>query len=272
LLLLTYRVRARNTSADSENGIHDDTVAAGYGFRGGLVPGVTVYAYMTTPIVARYGMKWLERGSMTVRFFEPVYDGDQVVVRAEVPADELPVRASIRAECDGKTCATATAVIEDSTGMLGEGLPDQYPVVPLPRYDLRPEATFEAFVPGEPIGTFSEKLDLCDTSAVESIDEKLTFYRGVMAVAHPFTLLGLANKALMSNFRLGPWIHASSELVNRSVARDGEVISVRGRIRECFERRGHEFVVLDLLLVADQKRIVQRIRHTAIYKPRLEAL
>jgi hypothetical protein len=154
--------------------------------------------------------------------------------------------------------------------MLGDGLPDQFPAVPLPGYNDRPEATFEAFVPGQPIGTFSEKLDLNDTSTVDSIDEKLTLYRGALAVAHPFMLLGLANKALMSNFKLGPWIHASSELVNRSVARDGEVISVHGRIRDCFERRGHEFVVLDMLLLADQKRIVQRVRHTAIYKPRLD--
>ena len=35
-----YRVKARNTSADSENKIHDDAVARQYGFRGALVPGV----------------------------------------------------------------------------------------------------------------------------------------------------------------------------------------------------------------------------------------
>ena len=31
--------RARNTSAASENKIHEDSVARDYGFRGGLVPG-----------------------------------------------------------------------------------------------------------------------------------------------------------------------------------------------------------------------------------------
>jgi len=69
---------------------------------------------------------------------------------------------------------------------------------------------------------------------------------------------------LMHNVALGPWIHASSELTNFSLARDGEEITVRGSIAEQFERKGHEFVVLDLLLTASD-RLVQQVRHTAIY-------
>src|SRR6266853_3788009 len=81
-----YRVVAHNTAADSENKIHDDRVAAQYGFRVGLVPGVTVYGYMTVPIVDAEPA-WLERGSMHVRFLEPVYDGEEIVVRAEANED-----------------------------------------------------------------------------------------------------------------------------------------------------------------------------------------
>ena len=46
---LFIALRAVNTAPDSENKMHDDRVAAQYGFRGGLVPGVTVYGYMTVP-------------------------------------------------------------------------------------------------------------------------------------------------------------------------------------------------------------------------------
>ena len=49
-----YRVRAFNTAVASENKIHDDTVARRYGFSGGLVPGVEVYAYMTHPCLLVY--------------------------------------------------------------------------------------------------------------------------------------------------------------------------------------------------------------------------
>src|ERR1039458_3930376 len=76
----TYRVRARNTTPDSENRIHDDQTAAAHGFRAGLVPGVTVYGYLTVPVIDRFGEDWLARGGMRVRFLQPVYAGEEVVV------------------------------------------------------------------------------------------------------------------------------------------------------------------------------------------------
>ena len=81
-----YRVRAQNVAAESANKIHDDQVAATYGFRGGLVPGVTVYGYMTAPIV-EMAPEWLERGSMSLRLIEPFYDGEEVIVRVEAGDD-----------------------------------------------------------------------------------------------------------------------------------------------------------------------------------------
>ena len=42
--LETYRVTAFNTAKQSENKMHDDTVARRFGFSGGLVPGVDVDA------------------------------------------------------------------------------------------------------------------------------------------------------------------------------------------------------------------------------------
>src|ERR1035438_1019092 len=76
-----WRVRSNNTAADSENQIHDDRVAAAYGFRGGLVPGVTVYGYMTPAVVHGLGRAWLERGAVCVRFLAPFYEDDIVVTR-----------------------------------------------------------------------------------------------------------------------------------------------------------------------------------------------
>src|ERR1700745_2299544 len=58
-----YRVEAFNTAKASENKIHDDAVARRFGFGGGLVPGVDVYAYMAHQPVARWGCAWLEHGT-----------------------------------------------------------------------------------------------------------------------------------------------------------------------------------------------------------------
>src|SRR5580658_1337695 len=94
-----YRVRARNAAPDSENQIHDDQTAAAYGFRKGLVPGFTVYGYLTVPVIRRFGVDWLERGGMRVRFREPIYEGDEVVVTF---TDNL----ASACRQDGTVCAT----------------------------------------------------------------------------------------------------------------------------------------------------------------------
>jgi len=262
-----YRVRARNTSATSDNKIHDDETAARYGFRGGLVPGVTVYAYMTVPLVAEFSDAWLERGSMQVRFHKPFYEGEEVIVRAEVDRDSNPVKVAVRAEReDGAACATGLATLDDQTEWLGEARLENYPARPLPPPEARPLASQESIVKGAPLGTLTERLDLTGPAMLGLIDERLPVYFGERAVAHPALLLGLANQILMSNFELGPWIHTASDLINLSAARNGEEISVRGRIGDVFERKGHEFVTLDLLLVADEARVVQQVRHTAIYR------
>lgn len=269
-LFLSYRVRARNTSVGSENKIHDDAVAANYGFRGGLVPGITVFAYMTVPLVERFGLGWLERGSMQVKFHQPFYDGEEVVVSGRVDADSEPTKVSVTAErSDGTVCATALATMDDQSNWLGEPRLADYPEAPLVEVEQRPEASRESLVQGAPLATLTEKFDLPDATLLESLDERLPIYNGSQAVAHPFALLRLSNQILMSNFKLGPWIHAASDLINRSVVRNGDEVSVRGRIRERFERKGHQFVVLDVLVVANRDRVVQQVRHTAVYRPRI---
>src|SRR6266852_4772631 len=126
-MVLSYRERARNTSADSENKIHDDTTATKYGFRGGLVPGITVYGYMTVPIVERFGVDWLEHGSMQVKFHQPFYDGEVVIVRDEADSSADPINIAITAEReDGIACATALATVNDRSAWLGEPRIDAY--------------------------------------------------------------------------------------------------------------------------------------------------
>ena len=52
---MSYEVVAFNTATLSDNKIHDDEVASRFGFTGGLVPGVDVYAYLTHPPAEAWG-------------------------------------------------------------------------------------------------------------------------------------------------------------------------------------------------------------------------
>ena len=47
-----------------------------------------------------------------------------------------------------------------------------------------------------------------------------------------------------------------------------ETLSVRARVTNNYERKGHLFVELDAVVLAGRKRVVARIDHTAIYQPR----
>lgn len=261
-----YTVWAHNTSVDSDNKIHDDAVAAEYGFKGGLVPGIAVYAYMTVPVVEALGPEWLERGSMHVRFHKPFYEGDRVTVRPSVGPNSMTLTAERE---DGVVAATASAALLDEALRPSKELLSNYPDMPLPSAESRLPAAREHLKPGLDLGTLKHRLDFAQDQVplLEKISERLPVYYGSEAVAHPYVLLALANRFLMQSVKLGPWIHTESDLTNWSVARDAEEVSVRGRITECFERKGHEFVVLDLVMTCGV-RIVQQVRHTAIYKVR----
>src|SRR5579862_5464235 len=108
-----YRVSAYNTAHDSENKIHDDSVARRFGFGGGLVPGVDVYGYMTHLPVMRWGRAWLERGTAECRFLKPVYDGDIATVTANEDGGNLDITVESR----GGTCATGRAGLTEAADL-----------------------------------------------------------------------------------------------------------------------------------------------------------
>src|ERR1700756_2285561 len=131
--LQPYRVSAYNTAKTSENKIHDDATARRFGFTGGLVGGVHVYAYMTHQPVARWGLAWLERGTGDCKFAKPVYDGDI----AEIIGDETADGLSLRVMSRGELCATGSAALP--TSATAPSAADFSPATP-PSHDARPAA------------------------------------------------------------------------------------------------------------------------------------
>ena len=80
---MNWQATALNTAPDSENQIHSDELAKEYGFKGGLVPGVTVSAYLLHPVIELLGKSWLERGYANCKITAPLYDGETFEVSSE---------------------------------------------------------------------------------------------------------------------------------------------------------------------------------------------
>ena len=254
-----YRVKAFNTAKASENKIHDDAVARRFGFGGGLVPGVDVYAYVAHLPVARWGRAWLERGTAECRFQKPVYDGDIATVTASETAEGLDLRVESR----GELCATAHASLPDYPLALPEPFPEP-PISPAER----PPASETTLAVGtllgiRPLPITRELVEQC----IADLRETETLYL-MEGLAHPVIIARTGNWALNHNVVLGPWMHVGSKLQHFAAARIGDELSVRALITANYERRGHKFVEADVLVLANARTPVARIAHTAIWLPR----
>jgi len=261
----TYRVVAHNTATASRNRIHDDEVARRYGFGGGLVPGVDVYAYMTRVPAEAWGGDWLARGSLQARFLTPVYDGDEVEVvpgEPEVTPAGRTVALTVRNGA-GATCAVGAA-----------GLPDRPPPPPevvwpaVAPASAPPPASPGALAPGTLLALAPHRFRADRAGEyLADVRETLPLYTSA-GVAHPGWLLRDANYVLSTNVVLGPWIHVESVTQHHAAVPDGATVEARATVTREWERKGHRLVELDVGLLVDGDRLAARVVHTAIYRPR----
>jgi len=260
--LEAYRVQAYNTAKLSENKMHDDTVAKRFGFSGGLVPGVDVMAYMMHLPVRKWGRAFLERGLIEARFVKPVYDGET----AEVTGDESDGVLSIEVESRGELCATGSA-------------------------------SLPAFAPSISISDFSETAAAAERRPVSAASYELGKWLGTVprawagdaaqeyltdvrerdpiyareGLGHPGLLQRVMNKVLVDNAILGPWIHVGSRMQLLSAAASGDELTARAKVTGNYEKKGHRFVELDALVVANGRTPLAHCQHIAIYQPREQA-
>jgi acyl dehydratase len=259
-ILPPYRVSAYNTAKSSENKIHDDATAKRFGFKGGLVGGVHVYAYMSHMPVQRWGRAWLEHGTGEARFGKPVYEGDI----AEITAVEDANGMSLQVTSGGVLCATGRA-----------GMPDHAPALPnladfqsVPARAHRVAADEESLRVGDwlgmnPLTVTSEyqTQDIADTRETDPLCSR-------EGIVHSGTVLRCCNWALSHNVILPAWMHMGSTVQNHAVARVGDTLNVRARVTKNYEHKGHKWVEIDALVIANETRPIARVTHIAIYRPR----
>ena len=267
--LQPFTATAFNQATESENLIHSDEIAKRYGFRGGLVPGVTTHAYLLQPAVAAWGLDFLTRGGASTVLRQPLYDGERFTVEVvEAEVDATAYQGRLLGE-DGTLRAESEVWLRGASELPGP--PHLRSAgTPPPRAE-RPAATRAELERLRPDGlgalriTWDERVELTQTARDPSdMPDLVRLDRG--GYAHPAFTLGLANWVLTRNVVLGPWIHVQSSVQHFAPVARGDALVVEARIQDLFEKRGNEFVDLEVGVFRDPGgEPVMSAEHRAIY-------
>ena len=262
-----WQAIALNTAPDSENQIHSDELAKEYGFKGGLVPGVTVSAYLLHPVIESLGKSWLERGYANCKITSPLYDGETFEVLSEdFKAGQINTFLKNQ---EGKIIANAeTKLLEDS-------IPEpEYLGDPIVRDNYEaPSASFEVWKQLKKEGCKAFKFRWGgDKPLIYLSDEKKLpklLQPKEMGYANLCFLLGCSNWILAGNAFMNPWVHLQTKSQNfRSVPMNTTLIAEMSVI-DFYEKKGHEFIDVDVSLFEEKSlKCCMSINLLAIFKLR----
>jgi hypothetical protein len=264
----SFAAVAYNPVPNSENQIHGDEVARSHGFRGGLVPGVVVSAYLLDPALRAYGRAALRGSYAELVVHKPLYDGTRFDVRIET--HEVQGYRAALFDAEGTRCA------EGSFALARE--PSQLPVFDTkmeraPRSAERPRACREVFerLKVEGMGSLRARLDAQHEMARyhATIDAQPELVRPEPASFAGFAfLLGLTDWAIGRNVKLGPWLHLQTWSHQLAEVPFGSELVVQPKVVELFERKGHKFVDIDMAAFDTAQTAVLAARMRCIYELR----
>ena len=264
---MNWQATALNTAPDSENQIHSDELAKEYGFKGGLVPGVTVSAYLLHPVIELLGKSWLERGYANCKITAPLYDGETFEVSSE-DFKEGQINTFLKNQ-EGKIIANA------ESKLLKDSIPK-----PIYRGDPIVQENYKA-----PVASFTvwEKLKKEGCKAFKfywggdktliylSNEKKLPklLQPNEVGYANLCFLLGCSNWILAGNAFMNPWVHLQTKSQNyRPVPMDTTLISEMS-VKDFYEKKGHEFIEVDVNLFENKSlQCCMSINLLAIFKLR----
>ena len=76
---------------------------------------------------------------------------------------------------------------------------------------------------------------------------------------------------LVDNAVLGPWIHVGSRMQLLSATKVGDELTARAKVTGNYVKKGHRFVELDALVLANGTTPLAHCWHIAITQPREQA-
>ncbi|MCP4006572.1 MAG: hypothetical protein GY725_20530, partial [bacterium] len=263
-----WEAEAFNQVPESENRIHSDDTARRFGFKGGLVPGVTVSAYLCHPAIQAWGREWIERGSARVVVHTPLYDHSNF--RVEIRNRSARSYDADLIDSENRHCAECSAELPDhapaSAEMRGDPRADQDGDRPLASRDVM-ESLRKSGMRAMPARWSPDSAMLSYLRDPAQMPELFRPNGG--GFANPAFVLGLTNWALAANVRMPAWLHLQTHSQNYgSIPPESELL-VESEIVDLFAKRGHEFVDLDVVTyLQPEDRAVTKTRLRAIYQLR----
>ena len=262
-----WSAKALNTAPDSDNQIHGDEMAKEFGFKGGLVPGVTVSAYLLHPIIEKWGLDWLEKGWAKCKITSPLYNKEKFsVFFNEVSENKI---SSILRNSNQLVTANAEAAlienIQETPKMRGDKIATVNFQGPKASRDvwmkLKKDGcmAFEYFWGGKnPLIYLRDQNNLPDLlNPSKKGFSNLSF------------LLGCSNWALASNAYMNPWIHLQTSSQNYQALPFNSSVISEIQVNDIFEKKGHEFVDVEVnLFKKEEKTCIMTINLLSIYKVR----
>jgi hypothetical protein len=262
-----YRGIAYNPVPNSENRIHGDEVAKQHGFRGGLVPGVVVSAYLLDPALQAFGLDALKGSYAEVTVHNPLYDGGAFEVAIESQS-KTSYRAALTDD-EGTRCADGSFELREAP----ELVPLRRNLERVPRAAEREPATRAVLERMQLEGMRGLRARFDAEHEMARYHPKLDAQPAIVhpnpgGYAHFAFLLGVTNWAIARNVKLGPWLHLQTWSHHFKAIPFGSELWMEPKIHALFERKGHEFVDIDVAAFDDKGEAVMDARMRCIYRLR----
>ena len=264
-------------SLEINNIIHSTAGAARYGYTGPLVGGTTVYSWSIAALVEALGDTWLDQGWVEFQLRKPVYPSEVITTRVTPISDSvIPAQAGISPQDAAAVEFTMTKHTGDIAvrGTAGLGVADFNSEIstatdraPQPEPADRPFITRAVAPLGEDLPAMAIDLSAADAAwyAEQKARDAHPLWHGANARVHPGWIAQRANALLAHTWRYTA-IHASSQIQHLAPVHPDQTLLVSGRLDSGYERKGHEYAIIDLTVTAEDGQDLVRMRQPTIYQ------
>lgn len=247
--------------------LHDNDMARSLGYPAALVPGIDIYAYLTSFALKTWGSSWLSHGALASTSIRPVYDGDPLTVYVDAPQSEGSKRTTNIAIHNAEGIMVASAQAAHSEGANSPPGAERFPIQSRGR--TVPSGEPSALQINQHFTSITEEIsrernrELC-----REFLEPSSFYTDA-GIVHPAYLQRLALRNAHTSFtHATPPIFISTDTQNFGALHVGETVDTPGFITKLWERKGHHYMESEQLVIANGERPVALIRRVTIYQAR----